>query len=298
MKIIVTVLYLLLTSILHFGSKIEIKPAYDSNYVMSSSVEHQGESYCVVYMKRTDKRVRAKYFAKKLYGKSVANRYQEWSAGRDIILYSSGTYMDGSFDQENAGIVGLTVDNGHVINEKVEVDRMEGLVIVYPHGGITVSNISEGNLELTGGSAIPGKLYDLKKGNDKVRFLEWAKNQRATVFQTHLLVHDNELKFKPNYTSKSAARERRFLAIGKDYAGKEIQCIIHKPQNATLYDASNKVFNFLKTRKRMAVTALLNLDTGAQDVFRLYNKSGSVNNMVTGRTDVSNARNLLVYYFE
>ena len=73
MKIIVSVLCLLLTSILHLGSKIEIKPAYDSNYVMSSSVEHQGESYCVVYMKRTDKKVRAKYFAKKLYGKRMIN---------------------------------------------------------------------------------------------------------------------------------------------------------------------------------------------------------------------------------
>jgi len=282
-------------------------PAYDSEYVQASSITHNGEQYKVISMKRSGKRVRAKYFAYKLNGQEIHQRYNNWKTGKDIILYTSGTYMDVSFDAKTAELKGLTVDNGKIVSEKLAVnkfsgkDEMDALVIVYPHGGIAVSNLKERNLKLSGGGANPNKFYDLRgSSQDLNKFKEWAKSERATVFQTHLLAWKDKLQFEYNHGTKSAPRERRFLAIGTAPNGDVMHYIVHKPKHASLYEASKKVLNFLNERKRLKVLALLNLDTGIQDVVKIYTKSGAVNNMITSTNNqtIYNARNLLVYYFE
>ena len=80
---------------------------------------------------------------------------------------------------------------------------MDGLVIVYPHGGIAVSNLKERNLKLSGGNANPNKYYDLRgSSSDLYQFKEWAKSQRATVFQTHLLAWNDKLQFEYNHGTK------------------------------------------------------------------------------------------------
>tara|TARA_B110000046_G_scaffold185004_1_gene225193 strand:- start:3128 stop:4072 length:945 start_codon:yes stop_codon:yes gene_type:complete len=278
---------------------------YDSDYVQASSVTHDGEQYKVVWMKRSGKRVRAKYFAFKTNGEEIYERYNKWKIGKDIILYTSGTYMDISFDAKTAKLKGLTVDNGKVVNQSLAKQDgkniMDGLVIVYPHGGIAVSNLEEGNLKLSGGGANPNKFYDLRgSSDDRYLFKSWAQSEKATVFQTHLLAWKDKLLFDYNYKTKSHPRERRFLAIGYGPNGETIHCIVHKPKNATLYDASNKVLKFLNERKGMEVLALLNLDTGIQDIFKLFTKSGAENGMIKSANDqtIYNARNLLAYYFE
>ena len=263
-------------------------PAYDSEYVQASSITHNGEQYKVISMKRSGKRVRAKYFAYKLNGQEIHQRYNNWKTGKDIILYTSGTYMDVSFDAKTAKLKGLTVDNGKIVNGNLAKnnnsgkDEMDGLVIVYPHGGIAVSNLKERNLKLSGGNANPNKLYDLRgSSTDLYQFKEWAKSQRATVFQTHLLAWNDKLQFEYNVDKTGNPRERRFLAIGYAPNGDVMHCIVHKPEVASLYEASKKVLNFLNERKSMRVLALLNLDTGIQDVVKIYTKSGAINNMIT-----------------
>ena len=276
---------------------------YDSDYVQTSSVTHEGEEYKIVYMKRSGKKVKAKYFAFKKGGIPVHKVYNEWKKDKNIIMHCSGTYMDlyrDNYGRAKYSLVGLTIDKGVVVNSKLELGRMEGLVIVYPKvggGGIAVSNINDGNLKISGGG-VANRTYDLRKSADLAIFKRWAQSQGATVFQTHLLAWDNELNFKHNHRTKTAERERRFLAIGYAPNGDVIHCIVHKPEFQTLYDASSKVLNFLKTRKRMRVIALLNLDTGMQNVCTVYTKSGAVNNMVVGPTPITDAENLLVYYYD
>ena len=46
------------------------------------------------------------------------------------------------------------------------------------------------------------------------------------------------------------------------------------------------------------VVFMVNLDTGVQNSFKLYNADGSVNGKVKGRQTLDKARNLLVYYYE
>jgi hypothetical protein len=288
------------------SSKKTTKPIvwYDSNYVQTSSVTHEGEEYKIVQMVRSGKKVKAKYFAYKNNYTPVYKAYNEWKKSKNIIMHCSGTYMDKETDYNGNvkwNLVGLTIDQGRVVNPKIEKGRMEGLVIVYPKvggGGIAVSNINEGNLRISGGGVNANRTYDLRKSSDLTIFKSWAKKQGATVFQTHLLAWDNELQFKYNYRSKPAKRERRFLALGKLPDGNIVHCIVHKPEFQSLYDASSKVLNFLKTRKRMKVIALLNLDTGMQNVCTVFTKSGAINNMIIGPTDIKDAENLLVYYYD
>jgi hypothetical protein len=290
-------LYIALLSLMMISSsflpptKTVSQDCYLEDYVEISKVQHQNETYSVVTMRRDGDRVKAKYFAAKDYnGKSVYDRYLEWKRNNpNVILLSSGTYMD---DQGKPQ--GLTIDNGVVVNEGLIYDKMDALVIVYASGGIVVSDLRAGDLKVDG---ISRKLDPRNSGGDLDDFIEWSKEQQATIFQTHLLAYKNEVKVKYG-TSSPTVRERRFLAAGKDKSGKIIHVIVHNPTNTSLYEGSKRVLNFLRENKEMDVTFMINLDTGAQDVFELHNADCSVNKTIKGQLEPSKAVNLLVYYFK
>lgn len=270
---------------------------YDKQYVKISTVKHKGFSYKVIYMDRglSGKKINAKYFAAKdLNGNSVPNRFYNWSKGKNIISVTSGTYMD-NYDSKLARPVGLTVDNGIVVNKGIA--DFDGLVIVYATGGIVATNLKDKNLTVQGGS-ISGMPLDIK-GNAYHfnEFLKWCKENEATVFQTHLLVYKNNLKIS-SYNSSLEPRERRFLAVGNDAEGNLVHCIVHSPESTTLYEGSKRTLNFLNEFKEMNVMWMINLDTGAQNVFSLYNADGKINSTIKGTLTVSEAINLLVYYYQ
>ncbi len=270
---------------------------YDDEYVQISTVKHGGSEYKVVYMQRgaSGKRIKAKYFAAKDFnGRKVPARYKSWAANKNIICVTSGTYMD-DCDAGSAKPVGLTVDNGVLVNKKME--SFDGLVIVYATGGIVATNLENKDLKVQGGN-ISGTKLDIAGNNyHRTQFIKWCKSQEATVFQTHLLVYKDQIKVSSS-NSSSSKRERRFLAVGYDDDGELIHCIVHAPENATLYKATKKVLNFLNEFKEMEVTYMVNLDTGCQNIFDLYDKYGRLSSVVKGTTSVSNAANLLVYYYE
>ncbi|MFZ4473970.1 MAG: hypothetical protein ACOYPR_02175 [Saprospiraceae bacterium] len=268
-----------------------IDGCYSSDYVEISNVKHKNESYSMVTMRRDGGRVNAKYFAAKDFnGKSVHSRYLEWKKyNPSVVLLSSGTYFDNKNDPQ-----GLTIDNGVVVNQSLIYDKMDALTIVYATGGIVVSDLQTGDLSVDG---ISRKLNIRNNAADLDDFIEWAKKEEATVFQTHLLVFKNQLKVKYG-TSSNASRERRFLAVGKDESGKILHVIVHNSSNTTLYNGSNKVLQFLQEFKEMEVIFMINLDTGAQDVFELYNADCTVNKTINGQLEPGRAVNLLAYYFK
>ena len=264
---------------------------YDTDYVTISEVLHKGESYNLVTMKRSGGRVKARYFgAVTQQGQSVADRFLEWRKNNQgMILYSSGTYKN------SANVpIGLNIDQGNLVNVNLELDRMDGLVLVYPNGGIAVSDLRQGNLNVSG---INRPLNIRKNFSDLEDFANWAITNRATVFQTHLLAFKNELKIDQN-TSDQTERERRFLAVGTDANGDVMHMIVHNSTYTKLYDGSKKVLDFLRTGRNIDVIFMINLDTGAQDVFQLYNSDCSENSAIKGELSLGYAENLLVYYFE
>lgn len=287
-----TIAFFLITAFFIPIKNLNTGPCYDPEYVEISNVTYNNNRFTVVMMKRDGDRIKAKYFAARdNYGNSVYTRYLEWKKRHsNIVLVSSGTYMDNDFKPQ-----GLTIDNGIPVNESIIYKKMDALAIVSATGGIIVSDLNAADLTLR---ELPNRKLDLRNSaTDLEDFIDWAKGQEATVFQTHLLVYKDKLRIDP-YSSSPTKRERRFLAIGRDEDGKIVHLLIHNPGNSSLYEGASMILKFLNDYKDIEVIFLINLDTGYQDVFELYNSNCTVNSTIRGREPMTKGVNLLLYYFQ
>jgi hypothetical protein len=277
---------------------------YDGRFVEIKTLTFGGELYGVIKMKRSGLRVKAKYFASNVNNTNVADRYTSWAANKSVITYSSGTYMNAC--TIGASPVGLCVDQGTIINNVLETDKLDGLVIVYPNGGLAVSNLKDGNLNVQDQAGTKMKLNIRGNSYDLATFGKWAQQQEATVFQTHLFAYKDQLLVNTNGSPNRA--ERRFLAVcnaGKDQSGNDVivHYIVNLPAACTVYDGAKKAFNYLKNSEDVdQVIFMINLDTGCQDIFALYDARGGE---VTARhfqgdnrIPLNKAANMLAYYFE
>lgn len=268
---------------------------YDSHFVeISGYTDKRGITYNFVYMNRTGSgnKIKAKYFAARGEdGSSVSKRFDVWEGRQNTIAVASAGYMD------RYGVpVGLTIDKGRIVNSNIE--SYDGLIIVYATGGIVATNLDNADLTLQGGGIAQGRQFNIR-GNfrDRQDFIDWAETQEATVFQTHLLVYKNKLEISQN--AEPTPRERRFLAVGKDVnTGETCHVIVKSPEFTSLYEGTKRVKDFLNEYKDMDITFMINLDTGDQDVFFLFNKDGSVNNSIRGPLPITSAANLLAYYYQ
>lgn len=271
--------------------------SYDSKYVEFSSVSDGGYTYNVVYMNRggSGNRIKAKYFAANTNNTTVPLRYYNWSQSKNMIAVTSAGYMDNCYSQI-ASPVGLTIDNGQIVNKNLE--SFDGLVIVYATGGIVITDLRKGDLTLQGGGIATGRKFDIRNNwTDRNDFIKWAQSQEATVFQTHLLVYKDQLSIAKN--ANPTDRERRFLAVGKDKSSGDLcHIILHLPQYTSLYDGTVRAKRFLNNTGNIEITFMINLDPGCQDVCYLYNKDATINSTIQGRTSLGNAVNLLAYYYE
>lgn len=298
MKNLVTLLFVffLYSSSGKFNREKTSRPCYSSDYVEVATVKFNNEKYNAISMKRDGNRIKAKYFAAPdKQRNSVYKRYESWAKGKDVVLVSSGTYMNAGNSSQPEG---LTIDNGIAVNETLIFNKMDALVIVYATGGIAVSNLKNGDLTVQGGTIDPKRKLNLRNSAyDKEDFIEWASSEEATVFQTHLLAYKNELKIDA-YTSSDTKRERRFLAVGTNDEGKLVHVVVNCPAFSSLYEGSKKALEFLKDFKEMNVTFMINLDTGMQNVFNVYNTDGSLNKEIKGTLELNQAVNLLAYYYQ
>lgn len=272
---------------------------YSEDYVATSNYTIDNELYTVVKMSRQDKRIKVKYFAAKDYnGTPVYTRYQEWARNKNVIAYSSGTYMD-LCDAAFAKPVGLCIDNGSLVNRIIETSRLDGLAIVYPAGGgggMVVSNMKD--CDLTVNMAGTNTTLCLKKAWDFEKFLNWSKENQATVFQTHLFVYKNALTVYP--WGSEDRRARRFLAVGKNDDGNIFHYIVNLNGANTIYEASVKIKNYLNRRENLDITFMINLDPGCQNVFQVFKSNGTPDTRrgFSGNVSIANAANLVAYYYE
>lgn len=289
-KIIICITLLFLSS----GAS-SLKAQDFTKYVDTKTLRINGEVYAIQKMSRKENHVKVKYFAATDNSGTVYQRYTNWATTHKVMALSSGTYMS-TCEAYSAKPVGLCIDNGRVVNESLE-DKMDGLIIVYATGGLVSTNLKNGNLTITLADNTK-KTVDIRNNPyDRALFIKWAKEQQATVFQTHLFVSDNTVSIANNSSSVTASR--RFLAVCKK--GSDIfHYIINLPTASTLLDGTNKAYNYLTKYENVTVSFMINLDTGCQDVLRLYDKDGVENSSKNfrGQLDPSAAVNLLVYYFE
>lgn len=278
--------------------------SYDPSLVEISTTTYNSDKFIMVSMKRDGNHIKAKYFAATdpYSNKTVPQRYKTWSIGKNIVAYSSGTYMTACDQYLNPNPVGLCIDDGVIVNNNLSND-LGGLVIVQKTGGIVTTRLKDGNLLLKTNSG--DKIVDIKNNSfDKVFFKNWAKENEATVFQAHLLVYKDNLDLSNCRTGTCLNKaSRRFLAACIDQNDKVIHTIVHCITETTLYDGTKKAFTFLKEFKDVKqVVFMVNLDTGCQNVFTLYKPDGSEKNIKSLGNwpfyDITQAVNLLVYYYE
>lgn len=281
-------LFLLLSSFASFSQ-------YNTAYVSYQSDYYNGTNISFVKMSRKDERVKVKYFAAKEDNTSVYQRFLSWKSGKNIITYSSGTYMD-HCEASIAKPVGLCIDNGKLVNNTMTYD-LDGFTIVYATGGMVASNLRDKDLTITYQDNTK-KTLNIRDAFDRQTFIDWASKLSATVFQTHLLAYRNQLSIYPGVSKIS---NRRFIAVGKDYNGILHHIIISTSTAQSLYDASVAAFNYIKSKNLLAdITYMINVDPGCQDVFKVYNSTGTTltSKGFYGTYDISQAANLVVYYYE
>jgi hypothetical protein len=276
----------------------EVNGTYNDDLVEMSTALFHKDYFQMITMDVSNKRIKVKYFAAMdpHNKKSVAQRFQHWRKGKKIIALSSGTYMS-SCIAPLAKPIGICIDNGIVVNQYLE-PKLGGLVLIHPFGEIESIKWDEQNYTIKYGDF--QKSLSLKKSWDKSTFLQWAQVSESTVFQTHLLVHQNKMNTSECTTKECLLKaSRRFLAVCKDTEGREFHQLIHLSKPYTLYEATSKVFQFLKEYKEMKeISMMVNLDTGCQDVFDFYHADGTKEQQIKGQFKVTDAVNLLVYYYE
>ncbi len=245
-----------------------------------------------VWIKRKSGKVKAKYFAYKdiRSDRSVYNKYNSWKNSKDIVLVCSGAYTAERKGDSRMVPTGLTVDNGKIVNRNYR-DDMDGLVIVYATGGIAVSDIEEGNLSL---KSIEKKV-DVKESEDRTILMSWARQEEATIFQTHLLAYRNELRIDEKGRTERAERRMLALAIGKDGGVNHI--LFNIQEEVYLYDIARDILSYLQS-KDMKVVAMLNLDTGWYNILEVYDNDGDKYSRLQGDKPLTKATNLVAYYYE
>lgn len=224
-------------------------------------------------------KLKAKYFA----SGNTFKKFKGWRKGKDIVLISSGGYSTGFSHKSDP--VGICVDNGKIVNRRIEDDK-DALVIVEAVGGIRVSDIDECNLVL-------GNSEPICPRKEKTKLLNWGVNKNATIFQTHLLAFKNQLTINPTSSSKKSTT-RRFLVLG--YRNGELfHAIFNVDKEMTLYDAAD---NALQAMAKMDVISIVNLDTGGNDIYEVYDDDKSKLRYMMGEAEPRDATNLLVYYYD
>ncbi len=229
---------------------------------------------------RSKGKLKAKYFA----SGNTYKTFKSWRKGKDVVLISSGGYSTGFSHKSEP--VGICVDNGKIVNRRIEDDK-DALVIVEAAGGVRVSDIDKCDLNL----ASIGKTICPR--DDKTRLLNWGVNENATVFQSHLLAFKNQLRINATQSSQKSTT-RRFLVLGFRN-GELFHAIFNVDKEMTLYDAAD---NALKAMSKMNVISIVNLDTGGNDIYEVYDDDKSKLRYMMGEAEPRDATNLLVYYYE
>jgi hypothetical protein len=269
---------------------------FDSNYVHVSNSQVGDYTISMMKLSRKDNHVKVKYFASKENGVSVANRYMQWSQGKNIILYTSGAYFGSNYIP-----VGICIDNGRIVNNDVVKTGLDALAIVYQTGGIAVADLKQGNLNIVGSNG--PIMVDVRNPLDAQKFKSWAQTNNATVFQTHLLCYNNDLKIQPLSGGSSAnTASRRFLAVCQDKQGAIQHVILNIKEPVTLYDGAKSIKDYLLHPSNVfnKLHFMINLEDGMQDIFESYDGHGNRDNRkyFGGTSLLPDARNLLVYYYE
>lgn len=233
-----------------------------------------------VWMPRTN--VKVSYFAHGAV-QTKFNSFKNSRGASNVVLATTG-----GFTNVNKQPEGLTVENGQIVNAVLLPER-HGLVIVEKDGNLRVINIKNA-FTLPNMSKSLNPLDNLL---DYSALVNWCKSNRATVFQTQLLAHDNQQLIQIGKAANQL-RERRILAVTSDGSGTS-NVIFHITASKNLAVITEEVFELLKARGKR-VEAILNLDVGSYNILEVRDANGKIVNAVKGTVPMARATNLILFY--
>lgn len=247
----------------------------------------------VIQMNRSSKKIKANYIPNAdNYSRNLVSNLISEAKDKYVYLASVGAYSKNYYGE---GVpVGLCVHDGKLINSDVR-DDMDALVIVEEVGGVRVSNIDKGNLQVRLANGNYQKI-NLKNKNDLGRFINWAKSNNATVFQSHLLISNN--KNMISYNGSKLKANRRVLLLAEDNYGVLYHIILYvKNSEIALRSLSKQIIEMYKNLK-YDIIAGINLDTGACDYFETIDPVVDCHqNTIHGKQSIQTATNLLYYEY-
>lgn len=235
-----------------------------------------------IWIKRPN--INAKYFAY-----NANSQFQNLQTTNKIIFAAAGGY---STDIGNGSIKpdGFTVQEGNMVNPVILHDRHA--LVMFTDGGIRLLNLNSDKIILPNNDEIESPLTSILAYS---KLLKWSAENKATIFQTHLLAFSDSLLINPN-KAKIGDRERRILAIVRDIKN---QTVYHALFDITVqYDlatASQEIFNII-TSRGFKVEGIVNLDTGTYNIFNIFDERGTLLSNPIGPVKIQDATNLIVYY--
>ncbi|MFY0606395.1 MAG: hypothetical protein JXR10_06765 [Cyclobacteriaceae bacterium] len=229
--------------------------------------------------------VKASYLAHADGGTSIYGKYASQRKSSKVYLAATG-----GFTNEKSQPVGLTMENGNIVNAVLRQKDMDGLVIIYPNGGLAVCNLKQGQISL----GAYGEVTPRKSLVDYANLIQWGRSNNATMFQTQLLAYEDHLLINVS-DAQSDIRERRILAVVKDRGNGDLHNVIFDIKSGyNLAIISEELFKLLKARNKQVI-AMLNLDVGSYNILNVHDDKGNLDNRVKGPTSISKATNLIVY---
>jgi hypothetical protein len=208
----------------------------------------------------------------------------------DSLRYKHGAQkiyaaLTGNYSTEVQRSIGFSAVKGKISNYFVD-HKMHGFVYITADGAIHVENLADG-FEIDEQVSI----YPQNDLTDVAALWEWVERQRLSCFQTHILIDDGG---KPAINPKDSPydlRERRLLAV---FPNQSIG-IINFPGKYDLVEATYMVQRvFENYSPRFWPLALVNLDVGRYDVYRVFDDHGIAR--VTSPKDFDVSPNLLFVY--
>jgi len=262
--------------------------AQDTSYFYgkftTSTQTHNGHKYTLYDFSREENTIKTIYFAYNSY-----NQYNTWKTGKKIILITSGV-----FEYYNGIPVGLSVDNGRIINRSPD-PVMDGLVVVYnggaKQGGIGVVDLRYRSINVD--DAGTQRTFSPRDWKDTNNFLEWGKQSGVTLFQSQL-VYSSVRSSNFGNLKYGIERERRFLAI----------CTKNGVIHHIVVDAPDQVYLNLSASYAKGVLEydgfevlyIINLDTGTNNLLKYWNGSYLQDISANPDAHIDNVPNLLIYY--
>ncbi len=264
-----------------------IETFWDTNYVKMFTENYETEQFKIIKLNRSSKKIKTK-----ILSSSTTNKNSQIQYFNKLHTLCFVTSFKTS---------GLLIDKGVVVSSQLDLSK-NGLLINFRSGGLAVSDVSSGNLKLSGAPFNPNKSYDLSKTYDLDVYKKWCSNTEASSFQTDLLAWDNTLlNFSKNSKSQNAENilaTYRFLAIGYSPDGTVLYQIIDYPSKQPIYYCADVLLKYLHEAKKNRVIALLNLDITSTNFCKTFDKNGEELDFINAQDEIRDDDNLLLFYFE